>query len=72
VFPCIPDDWRDVSFYQLRAEGGFLVSAEKKDNEIKKVIIQSDKGTHCSFISPFTNKKIELSFNPGEIKELTM
>ncbi len=72
VFPCIPDDWRDVSFYQLCAEGGFLVSAEKKDNEIKKVIIQSDKGTHCTFLSPFTNKKIDLSFNPGEIKELTM
>ncbi len=31
VFPAIPATWRDVSFKGLRAEGAFLVSAERKD-----------------------------------------
>ena len=71
VFPCIPDDWKDVSFYQLRAEGGFLVSAERKAGKITKVVIQSDIGTQCTILSPFTNEKMDLKFQPGEIKELT-
>ncbi len=70
IFPCIPDNWKDVSFHQLRAEGGFLVSAERKDGKVTKVIIQSDMGTECTVISPFTNEKVELKFKPGETQEL--
>ncbi|MGC8847085.1 MAG: glycosyl hydrolase family 95 catalytic domain-containing protein, partial [Candidatus Hydrogenedens sp.] len=70
IFPCIPDDWKNVSFYQLRAEGGFLISAERKAGKTIKVIIQSDMGTQSTILCPFTNKRIDLKFKPGETKEL--
>ncbi len=71
IFPCIPDTWRDVSFHQLRVEGGFLISAERKAGKTTKVTIQSDAGTHCTILSPFTGERIELNLQPGEIKELS-
>lgn len=30
VFPAMPTKWQDASFYQLRTEGAFLVSALRK------------------------------------------
>ncbi len=71
IFPCIPDTWQDVSFYQLRAEGGFLISAEKKKGKVSKIVIKSDVGTECILFSPFTNEEVQLTFQPGETKELT-
>jgi alpha-L-fucosidase 2 len=43
VFPAIPVSWQDVSFRNLRAEGGFLISAEKKDGEYQYVEIKAEK-----------------------------
>ena len=37
IFPALPTDWKDVSFRQLRAEGGYLVSAEK-ENGVETVV----------------------------------
>lgn len=34
IFPAVPKKWADVSFNNLRAEGGYKVSASKKDNKI--------------------------------------
>ena len=44
VFPAVPDDWRDVSFRNLRAEGAFLVSAARKNGQCVRVEITSEKG----------------------------
>ena len=44
VFPAVPKSWKDVSFEDLRAQGAFLVSAEKKDGQIISVRIHSEKG----------------------------
>jgi alpha-L-fucosidase 2 len=44
VMPALPLSWNDVSFKTLRAEGAFLVSAERTGGLIKKVKIQSEKG----------------------------
>jgi len=45
VFPAIPDHWRNASFYGMRAEGAFLVSAKYKDGQITKVEVFSEKGS---------------------------
>ena len=53
IFPAIPQSWKDVGFYQLRAEGAFLVSALKKSGHIIKVEINSEKGGELAVENPF-------------------
>ena len=55
VFPAIPDSWKDVSFKSLRTVGAFLVSAEKKDGEMKEVVIESEKGGLLRIKNPFAD-----------------
>jgi alpha-L-fucosidase 2 len=43
VFPAIPEGWADVSFHDLRAEGAFLISAEKKDGEIVALTARAER-----------------------------
>jgi len=44
VFPAVPDEWKDVSFQTLRAEGAYLVSAVRQNGLTKNVTITSEKG----------------------------
>jgi alpha-L-fucosidase 2 len=53
IFPAIPTDWQDVSFTKLRAEGAFLVSAERRDGQIRRVAIMAEKGGLCRLENPF-------------------
>ena len=54
VMPALPNTWKDVSFNQLRAEGAFLVSANKKDGQLKQIVIVSEKGGKLRLKNPFT------------------
>ncbi|UJH92690.1 hypothetical protein LZ575_09615 [Antarcticibacterium sp. 1MA-6-2] len=54
IFPAIPEDWQNVAFDQLRAEGAFLVSAEMKTGEVQKVEINSLKGGILKVHNPFS------------------
>ena len=58
VFPSIPDEWKDVSFKQLRAMGAFLVSATKKNGNITEIQILPEKGGTCRIVSPFKQAKV--------------
>jgi len=53
VFPAIPAKWKDVSFKTLRAEGAFLVSAERRDGVMQSVEILAEKGGVCRLENPF-------------------
>lgn len=44
IFPAIPAHWENVSFQTMRAEGAFLVSAEKENGKLKSLKIRSEKG----------------------------
>ena len=44
IFPAIPTSWENVSFQTLRAEGAYLVSAEKEKGKLKSLKIDSEKG----------------------------
>lgn len=44
VFPAVPEEWKDLSFRDLRAEGAFLVSAEMQGGLARRVEIFSEKG----------------------------
>jgi hypothetical protein len=44
VFPAVPDEWKDASFHQLRAQGGFLVSASRSRGKTDWVSVKSLSG----------------------------
>jgi hypothetical protein len=47
VFPAVPDHWKDALFNDLRARGGFLVSASRKESKTEWVKIKSLAGEPC-------------------------
>ena len=47
VFPACPDGWKDVAFYNLRAEGAFLVSAKRSCGKTLFIGIKSLAGEPC-------------------------
>ena len=47
VFPAVPTAWKDAVYHNLRAEGGFLVSAERKNGKTAWVRIKSLAGEPC-------------------------
>lgn len=47
VFPAVPDTWKEASFDNLRAEGGFLVSADRTNGKTQWVSIKSLAGKPC-------------------------
>ncbi|HET6766632.1 MAG TPA: hypothetical protein VFH08_04515 [Chitinophagaceae bacterium] len=53
VFPAIPEDWKDVSFRTLRAEGAFLISARKENGVPTEVKIRSEAGGVLKIKLPF-------------------
>ena len=47
VFPATPSSWKDASFYQLRAEGAFLVSAKRENGKTQFIHVKSLAGEPC-------------------------
>jgi hypothetical protein len=52
IFPAFPTHL-SASFYNFRAEGAFLVSAEKQEDYIKYVLVESLAGSPLSIYNPF-------------------
>lgn len=46
-FPAIPTTWKECSFMNLRAEGGFVVSAACKKGKLQWVEVRSEAGMPC-------------------------
>lgn len=44
VFPALPSGWEDASFMDLRAEGGYLVSAVFSNGQINWIKVKSKTG----------------------------
>lgn len=53
IFPAVPENWKDISFENLRTEGAFLVSATRKGGEIKSITIISETGETIKIFNPF-------------------
>jgi hypothetical protein len=69
VFPCWPKE-KDAKFTRLRAQGGFLVSAEQKAGKIVKLEITSTVGGKMRVLHPGTGKLIERDTQPAETVEI--
>jgi alpha-L-fucosidase 2 len=44
VFPALPVEWKDASFSDLKAEGGFFVSASMKNKQLEWIKVKSETG----------------------------
>ncbi len=53
IFPAIPENWADVSFRTLRAEGAFLVSAAREDGRTTLVEVTAERGGRIRLEDPF-------------------
>jgi alpha-L-fucosidase 2 len=53
VFPAMPGAWHDAAFENLRAEGGFLVSARRRRGQTTWLRIRSEAGSRCRLRNPF-------------------
>ncbi len=65
IFPAVPSNWQDVSFRDLRAEGGFIISAERKAGKTVSVRIKATAAGKLVLKDPFNgdpakwNRKIK-------------
>jgi alpha-L-fucosidase 2 len=59
IFPATPEEWKDVSFSQLRAEGGFIVSAERKEGKTVRVTIEATVDQLLRLRNPFGKEEYE-------------
>ncbi len=71
VFPAVPDSWRDAAFTTLRAQGAFLVSAERRNGATRRVEIQSERGGPCRLLLPWNGQEFSFAMQPGEKRVLT-
>ncbi|MCY2996189.1 MAG: discoidin domain-containing protein [Planctomycetota bacterium] len=56
VFPAVPAAWTNAVFHNLRAEGAFLVSAERKAGKTQWVRIKSLAGEPCRVAPSLTGE----------------
>ena len=61
IFPAIPETWADVSFRRLRAEGGFMIDAERKGGKTVKVIVTATVDQPLVLQNPFGQQEFESS-----------
>ena len=62
VFPAWPEE-KDAEFRNLRAQGGFLVSAEQKNSEITGINVTATVGGKFRFVSPWPGVQVSI---PGK------
>ena len=65
VFPCWPRE-HDAKFTNLRAQGGFLVSAEQQSGKVTKLEITSTVGGTLRLLDPWSGRIVEHATRPGE------
>jgi alpha-L-fucosidase 2 len=78
VFPAVPDDWKEVSFANLRTEGAFLVSAARAGGLVDELTVEAEKGGVARIKWPFktyfvkSQKGVTLKKTAAGLVELTM
>jgi hypothetical protein len=56
IFPAMPSTWNDASFYQLQAQGGFLISAVKQNGKTQFIALKSVAGTQAVLQTDWVGK----------------
>lgn len=61
IFPAVPEKWEDAAFYHLRAQGGFLVSASRKQGKTEWVSVKSLSGEPCIIKIPDWEQAVQIN-----------
>ncbi len=61
VFPATPFAWRDASFQDLRAEGGFAVTAERRDGRTRRIAVRATVDQPLRLKNPFDGHRFDSS-----------
>jgi hypothetical protein len=69
IFPVWPSG-RDARFGNIRVDGAFLVSAEKKNGKLLPVRIVSEKGKTCRLVNPWPGKGVLIESTLNGTREL--
>jgi len=59
IFPAIPSKWQDVSFRDLRSEGGYIISAERKAGKTISVRIKAVVDSKLILKDPFDGRSVK-------------
>ena len=59
VFPAVSKDWADVSFENLRTQGGFKVSAARKGGQTASVTVTATVDLELRMQNPFGDREFE-------------
>jgi hypothetical protein len=62
--------WKQVAFKNMLAEGGFLISAERKNNAVKALSVKSTYGGTLKLGNPWGNTKVRAKFDNDRELEL--
>lgn len=60
IFPAVPDDWDEIQFEDLRAQGAFIVSASKAEGQVTDVHIHSGQDGQLQIQNPFESETIRV------------
>ena len=67
IFPAVPESWRECSFRELRAEGGFVVSARREEGKTRWVKIRNESGEPLRIFLPDWRRVCRVEGNRGHI-----
>ena len=62
---------KDARFTNLRAWGGFLVSAELKGGEVQSVEIVSEQGRKCTVQNPWPDHEVKVTRQDGKVEKVS-
>jgi hypothetical protein len=65
IFPAVPGAWAEARFEGIRAEGAFLVSAEREGGKTCRVEIRSEAGAALSLANPWNGGPVLVRRNGG-------
>ena len=66
VFPAIPENWKDATFTDLRAEGAFLVSAELREGRLHSLTVRAEADGQCRLLVVPGGKYYSRTLQAGE------
>jgi alpha-L-fucosidase 2 len=64
IFPAVPESWRDAAFTDLRAEGGFIVSARRAGGLTREVEVRARRDATLRLPDPFPGREATWSRPP--------